>query len=109
LTTPQTLTATTGPSVVLAGLAANNPQAQSPLLVIGIVVVAIAFGLVVGILAPWRRRLSPAVVPAAAPADATADFATPAGEPPAATPSSTPPGPPSDAPPPAPPEATAQP
>ncbi len=104
LTTPQTLTATTGPSVVLAGLAANNPKAQSPVLVIGIVVVAVAFGLVVGMLAPWRRRLSPAVVPAVAPAD----FATPAGEPAEAAPSSTPPGPPPDAPPPTPPESATQ-
>jgi hypothetical protein len=104
LTTPQTLTATTGPSVVLAGLASNNPQAQSPVLVIGIVVVAVAFGLVVGMLAPWRRRLRPAVVPAAAPAEATADFATPTGEPSVADPSSMPLGPPPDAPPPAPPD-----
>jgi hypothetical protein len=109
LTTPQTLTATTGSGVVLTGLAANNPQAQSPALVIGIVVVAIAFGLVVGILAPWRRRLSPAVVPAAAPAEAIADFATPASEQPGAAPSSAPQGPPSDAPPPAPPESATQP
>jgi hypothetical protein len=108
LTTPQTLTATTGPSVVLAGLASNNPQAQSPALLIGIVVVAIAVGLVVGMLAPWRRRLSPAVVPAAAPAEATADFATPASEAPAAASSWTPPGPPSDSPPPAPPESASQ-
>jgi hypothetical protein len=109
LTTPQTLTATTGPSVVLAGLASNNPQAQSPVLVIGIVVVAVAFGLVVGMLAPWRRRLSPAVVPAAAPAEATADFATPTTEQPAGEQSSMVPGPPPDAPPPAPPDNATQP
>ncbi|HEX7265358.1 MAG TPA: hypothetical protein VF383_14375 [Candidatus Dormibacteraeota bacterium] len=108
LTTPQTLTATTGPSVVLAALSTNNPQAQSPALVIGIAVVAIAVGLVVGMLAPWRRRLSPAVVPAAAPPGAIADFTRPATEPPAAASSWTPPGPPSDSPPPTPPEGTSQ-
>jgi hypothetical protein len=104
LTTPQTLTATTGSSLVLAGLASNNPQAQSPLLLIGGVVVAVAIGLVVGMFAPWRRRLSPVVVPAAAPAEATADLATTTGEPYGAEPSSMPLGPPPDAPPPAPPD-----
>jgi hypothetical protein len=67
-TKSETLSATTGPGVGLVALAGNSVQGQSPALVIGVGLAAIAFGFIVGMFAPWRRLLSPGIVPSSPPA-----------------------------------------
>jgi hypothetical protein len=97
LTRAQTLTATTGPSVALAGFASNGGSGgQSPFLVIGVALVAIGLGFAFGMLSPWRRLGAPAVVPGGGPiAAAPVEFVPSNGAPPVGQPmSTTPPGPP---------------
>jgi hypothetical protein len=98
----QTLTATTGTSVTLAGnFVINGSSGQSSAILIGVGLVAIALGFLLAKVTPWLLVRGPAVVPAAAPAAAPADVPWPASGPPAAEP---PPsglaGPPPDMPPP---------
>lgn len=66
LTTAETFTATTGPSVALAALAGNATPGGSSVMVIGVGLVAIAVGFALGVFRPWLRPRSPAV-PVAAP------------------------------------------
>ena len=74
LTQPQTLTATTAPSASTVGFAANSAQAQSPALIVGVGLAAIAIGFVVGMFGPWRQLFGRAKVPAPAPASDLAVF-----------------------------------
>jgi hypothetical protein len=60
----ETLSATTGPQ--LAGFSATGVQGPSGALTVGIAVVAVAAGLLLGMLQPWRRLLTPAAAPAPA-------------------------------------------
>lgn len=95
LTSPQTLTATTGPDTGL--VAATQPLPDFRLL-IAVGFIALAVGFLIGMLMTWRGLLRPATRMVAAPA------AAPAAAPPAAPlPPAEPvawPGPPSEAPPP---------
>jgi hypothetical protein len=61
LTKPATFTATTGPSVALAALAANATPGGSSVMVIGVALVAIAIGFAIGVFRPWLRLRNPAV------------------------------------------------
>lgn len=61
MTKPETFTATTGPSVALAALAANATPGGSSVMVIGVGLVAIAIGFAIGVFRPWLRLRSPAV------------------------------------------------
>lgn len=61
MTKPETFTATTGPSVALAALAANATPGGSSVMVIGVGLVAIVIGFAIGVLRPWLRLRSPAV------------------------------------------------
>jgi hypothetical protein len=70
LTKAETFTATTGPSVALAALAANATPGGNSVMLIGVGLVAIALGFAIGIFRPWVRLRSPAVAmagPASAP------------------------------------------
>src|SRR6202011_577566 len=71
----QTLTATTGPSTTAVGFASSNAQAQSPALLGGIGLAAVAIGFIIGLFGPWRRLFGQGVVPAPAPAADLAAFA----------------------------------
>jgi hypothetical protein len=98
----QTLTATTGPSTTVVGFAANSAQVQSPALIGGVGLAAIAIGFIIGMFGPWRRLFGQRVVPAPAPAADLAAFAAsppPVEAEPAAAPSSWS-GPPAGTPPP---------
>lgn len=99
----QTLTAITGPSTTVVGFAANSAQAQSPALIAGVGLAAIAFGFIIGMFGPWRRLFGLGVVPAPAPAADLAAFAptpqAPAEAEPVAAPNSWT-GPPAGTPPP---------
>lgn len=102
----QTLTATTGPDTTLA-LAGSNGSGngnastgQSPILLLGVALVAIVIGFVIGMFSPLRRMPIPASAPAASLASyAPAPQAPPAEEPAMAAPNAWP-GPPSGTPPP---------
>ena len=61
-TRAETFTATTGPQ--LAGFAAAGGQGPSTGVTVGVGLVAIAVGFLLGMVQPWRRRLTPAVAPA---------------------------------------------
>jgi hypothetical protein len=61
LTKPETFTATTGPTVALAALAANATPGGSSVMVIGVGLVAIAIGFAIGVFRPWLRLRGPAV------------------------------------------------
>jgi len=98
----QTLTATTGPGTPVVGFAANSAQVQSPALIGGVGLAAIAIGFIIGMFGPWRRLFGQRVVPAPAPAADLAAFAAsppPVEAEPAAAPSSWS-GPPAGTPPP---------
>jgi hypothetical protein len=96
----QTLTATTSSTTTLAGFSANAPSGQSSALLIGVGLVAVAIGFGLAKVTPWLFVRGPVVVPATAPA-APADAAWPAGGPLAAEPpAGALAGPPPDMPPP---------
>jgi hypothetical protein len=100
----ETLTATTGPSVALTGLVAGGSTGQSPILPIGVGIVAIIVGFALGKLLPSRTKQSsaaPAMGPAMEPTGSPPPVAPhPWQPPPAQTPGAWP-GPPPGAPPPA--------
>jgi hypothetical protein len=95
-TQAQTFTATTGSGGGVAGTSSGAAQGQSPIIVIGVALVAIVAGFALGMLGPWRRRT------AAAPAEGPAAFTPPsvpsATEPQPELPPGTMPGPPPGAP-----------
>ena len=95
LTQAQTLKATTGPAIALAGSASNRAVVQNPVLLTGIGL-AIAIAFLLGMFTSARLFHRPNVAPAPVLADST----SPAGEPPAASPPTGWPGPPTDTPPP---------
>jgi hypothetical protein len=80
MTQPQTLTATTGTSVGLAGLVANGAQGPGTAIVIGVALVGIIVGFILGTFLPWRRLRSSAM-PVGGPALDTAGFALPSAPP----------------------------
>jgi hypothetical protein len=99
-TQAQTLTATTA-SGGLSGLAAGKVQAQNPLLLAGVALVAIGLGFFLGLFTPWRRMSTQAVAAPAAPGGLAPVAPTPpAPEPPPGTPPSGGQGPPAGTPPP---------
>jgi hypothetical protein len=77
-TKSETLTATTGPSVALAGFVSNAGSGPSPAILIALALAAIAIGFVVGQLAPWRLIRAPVAAPSEAPAEAALPAAEPA-------------------------------
>jgi len=79
-TKAETLTATTGPGLALAGRVSNSGSGPSPLLLIALALAAITFGFVLGQVAPWRLLRAPGVAQAP-PATAAPDAAPPAAEP----------------------------
>ena len=56
LTQPQTLTATTSPSVALAGVVSDRASAQNLAALIGIGLAAVALAFFIGLVTPWRLR-----------------------------------------------------
>jgi hypothetical protein len=107
LTTSQNLTATTGPDTALALTGSNGSgtgngsTGQSPILLLGVALVAIVIGFVIGMFSPLRR--SPGLMPAPG-AASLASYApapqAPSAEEPAMVAPNAWPGPPSGAPPP---------
>ena len=80
-TKAETLTATTGPGLALPGLVSNTGSGPSLFLLIALGLAAIAFGFVIGQVAPWRRLGAPAREQATSPGTAPPDVAPPAAEP----------------------------
>jgi hypothetical protein len=95
LTEAQTLTATTGPAIALAGSVSSRAVVQNPVLLTGIGL-AIAVAFLLGMFTSARLFRRPALGPPAK----VADGLSPAGQPPSESPPTGWPGPPSDAPPP---------
>jgi hypothetical protein len=67
-TKSETLTATAGPGVALAGFVSNAGSGPSPAILIALALAAIAIGFVLGQVAPWRLLHGQTVAPAVAPA-----------------------------------------
>jgi hypothetical protein len=101
----ETLTATTGPSVALTGLVAGGgANGQSPILPIGVGIVAIIVGFALGKFMPSRTNRSsavPAMGPAMEPTASAPPVAPPPMQPPPVQTPGAWPGPPPGAPPPA--------
>jgi hypothetical protein len=100
----ETLTATTGPTVALTGLVAGGSNGQSPILPIGVGIVAIIVGFALGKFLPSRTKRSsalPAMGPATEPNGSAPPVARPETQPPPLQTAGAWPGPPPGAPPPA--------
>jgi hypothetical protein len=76
-TKAETLTATTGPAVALAGFVSSAGFGPSPVILIALALAAIAVGFVVGQVAPWRLLRAPLVAPGTVHADASLGAAEP--------------------------------
>ena len=70
-TKAETLTATTGPAVALAGFVSSAGSGPSPVILIALALAAIAAGFVLGQVAPWRLLRAPLVAPGTVHADAS--------------------------------------